>query len=106
MAHIEEIAYNDKVKTLLGAYVLRAVGLRTPAMRGEACLRGLYRIIFSKTITSARALRALMDAHAAEPAPRQLGFVPSARTVHVRADTAGWSSWGQSAARPMRRCGC
>ena len=50
MAHIEEIAYNDKVKTLLGAYVLRAVGLRTPAMRGEACLRGLYPIYSNSQI--------------------------------------------------------
>jgi hypothetical protein len=32
-------------------YTARAVGLKPPAMRGEARLRGLYRIISSKTIS-------------------------------------------------------
>ena len=32
-------------------YTARAVGLKPPAMRGEARLRGLYRIISSKSIS-------------------------------------------------------
>ena len=37
--------------------------------------------------------------------PASAGLRALSAGVHVRADAAGWSSWGQNAARPMRRCG-
>jgi homogentisate 1,2-dioxygenase len=37
-------------------YAERAVGLKPSASQGEARLRGLYRIIYSKTIISVYAL--------------------------------------------------
>jgi len=39
------------LRTAIIRYTLRAVGLKPPAIQGEARLRGLYRIIYSKTIS-------------------------------------------------------
>ena len=60
----------------------------------------------ARAFTSARAWRALVHAHAAEPASRQRGFVRSAWAfTSARTPPVGRDGW-QSAARPMRRCGC
>jgi len=66
--------------------------------------RGVVRA--ARAFTSAGAWRALMHAHAAEPAPRQRGVVRAARAfTSARTPPVGRDRW-QSAARPMRRCGC
>jgi len=41
-------------------YAPLAVGLKSSAIQGEARLRGLWRIIYSKTITPERTLTALL----------------------------------------------
>jgi len=66
-------------------YTARAVGLKPPAMRGEARLRGLYRIISSKSISPRLC--------AAKPASAGYGN-NSAKTIRLRLCAAKPASAG------------
>ena len=62
------------MRTAILRYAPRAVGLKPSAMRGEARLRGLYRIIYSKSILARTSeSRPTMVAHVFSPTATQGG---------------------------------